>query len=158
MFPPLPAYTRSTQRGSDSPFCEHSDNKNDVVVNATTTKLEANNNAPAQIEEGGAPEISKKSKPCNRRRLVARIVIAIGLVMFTIWAVGGIGTSINHHLLRDKEAAFTADCNADGGRLEYLNGRLPFWGAIRIECRIDEDGARETRSYETIGGRVVVWH
>ena len=158
MFPPLPAYTRSTQRGSDSPFCEHSDNKNDVVVNATTTKLEANNNTPAQIEEGGAPEISKKSKPCNRRRLVARIVIAIGLVMFTIWAVGGIGTSINHLLLRDKEVAFTAYCKADGGLLEYLDGGLPLWGACRIECRIDEDGEKETRSYGTPGGRVVVWH
>ena len=53
MFPPPPAYTRGNQKRSDTPFCEHNDNKNNVAVNATTTNPEANN-TPAQTEEGRA--------------------------------------------------------------------------------------------------------
>ena len=84
--------------------------------------------------------------------------LGIWLTVFAIWALVSIGTSINRYRLRDKEAAFRADCDADGGLIVSLDERLPGWGFGRFECRIDEDGAKETRSYETSGGRVVVWH
>jgi hypothetical protein len=49
-------------------------------------------------------------------------------------------------------------CSADGGAIELHDHRLPFWGVGRIDCRFDKDGAKETGSFETIGGHVTVRH
>jgi hypothetical protein len=159
MFPPPPAYNRGTQRGSSSTFYEHNDNEKNVAVNAAATKPETNTSSQTDEEAGGAPESSKRGWRYSLRLVVSGIIIAFWLAAIVTGGVS-VGTSINTYCLRDKEAAFRADCVATGGTIEDLDyPYLPFWRTGRIDCRHYGDEGKETTSFEIFGrpgGRAAV--